>query len=98
MKKFNIFEFQIGKVKRTIYDYAKTGVIFRGILDVFSLLPFVTEEQIFNFIDAAQLKFGVDILNEYIIGDPKLLDYRIKRILDQAFETYKKELDEHNIQ
>ena len=53
-----------------------------------SLVPGAKKEKIFNFVDVLQLKLGIDVLNDYIIKDDELLDYRIKRIVNELIEDY----------
>jgi hypothetical protein len=88
MGKFNIFEFQFGKKRRNIFHYVRLGFLFKGTIDVVSLLPFVDRKSIFNFIDELQLYVGSDDLNDYIIQDEELLLFRIDRILTKAIEEY----------
>jgi len=89
MSKFNIFEFEFGKKRRNIFHYVRLGFLFKGTIDVVSLLPFVDRKSIFNFIDELQqLYVGSDDLNDYIIQDEELLLFRIDRILTKAIEEY----------
>ena len=86
--KFNIFEFKFGEVKRTIFHYVRLGFLLKGTVDVVSLLPFVDRKFLFNLVDEIQLKFGVDILNDYIIKDDELLRFRIDRTIEKALRDY----------
>jgi hypothetical protein len=86
--KFNIFEFKYGPEKRTIFHYVRLGFLLKGTLDVVSLLPFVDRKFIFNLIDELQLKFGSDVLNDYIIKDDELLRFRIDRTIEKALKDY----------
>jgi hypothetical protein len=88
MNKFNIFKFKYGKERRNIFDYMRIGFLLKGTVDVVSLLPFIDRKFIFNLIDEMQLKFGSDVLNDYIIKDDELLKFRIDRILKKAIEDY----------
>lgn len=90
MGKFNIFEFKFGKEKRDIFYYAKAGAVLKGSLDLLSLIPFVNRRKLFNFIDEIQLHFGIDLLNDYIIKDSELLQYRIDRVVDKTIKEYEK--------
>jgi len=89
--KFNIVHFKFGKERKPITHYMKLGVIFRFALTAIAVLPGLNEEQIFNFIDEAQLHLNIDLLNDYIIKDTELLTYRIRRRIQQAIDKYNKE-------
>jgi len=86
--KFNLFEFKFGPEKRTIFYYVRVGFLLKGTVDVVSLLPFVDRKFLFNLIDEIQLKFGVDVLNDYIIKDEELLRFRIDRTITKAIDDY----------
>jgi DNA topoisomerase IB len=88
--KFNIFEFKFGKEKKDIFHYVRLGFLLKGTVDVISLLPFVNRKSLFNFIDEAQLHFGIDVLNDYIIQDEELLKFRIDRVIAKTIEEYEK--------
>jgi hypothetical protein len=88
MNRFNIFKFKYGKQRRNIFDYMRIGFLLKGTVDVVSLLPFVDRKFIFNLIDEIQLKFGSDVLNDYIIKDDELLKFRIDRIIEKALKDY----------
>jgi hypothetical protein len=64
------------------------GFLLKGSIDVVSLIPGVKKEQVFNLVDTVQQSLGVDVLNDYIIKDPELLGYRIKRIVSQAIKQH----------
>jgi hypothetical protein len=86
--KFNIFEFKYGVEKRNIFHYVRLGFFLKGTVDVVSLLPFVDRKFLFNLVDEIQLKFGVDVLNDYIIKDDELLRFRIDRTIEKALRDY----------
>ncbi len=46
------------------------------------------KRKVFNLIDTVQQSMGIDVLNDYIIKDPELLGYRIKRIVSQAIKEH----------
>jgi len=89
--KFNIVHFKFGKDRKPITHYMKVGVIFRFVLTAIAVLPGLNEEQIFNFIDEAQLHLDIDLLNDYILKDTELLTYRIRRRVQKAIDRYKKQ-------
>jgi hypothetical protein len=88
MSKFNIFEFKLGKQKKSIQEWIKIGAIVHFSLDVISLIPGVQKKKVFNLLDEVQLSIGVDILNDYIIQDSELITYRIERVLDKSIKKY----------
>jgi hypothetical protein len=88
MSKFNIFEFKLGKQKKSLQEWIKIGVIVHFSLDVISLIPGVQKKKVFNLLDEVQLSIGVDKLNDYIIQDSELITYRIERVLDKSIKKY----------
>jgi hypothetical protein len=93
--KFNLIQFKFGKKQRNINHYARLGIIFRGSISLLSLIPGLTEESVFNFIDELQLTLNIEDLNDYIVKDKDLLKYRIKRTLDKAFQEYYDKINEN---
>jgi hypothetical protein len=88
MDKFNIFEFKIGKGKKSLKEWIKIGVIVHFLLDAISLIPGVEKRKLFNLVDELQLKLNTEMLNDYIIRDAELLSYRIDRVITKAIEEY----------
>jgi hypothetical protein len=88
MSKFNIFEFKLGKQKKSLQEWIKIGAIIHFSLDVISLIPGVQKKKVFNLLDEVQLSIGVDKLNDYIIQDSELIAYRIERVLDKSIKKY----------
>jgi hypothetical protein len=88
MSKFNIFEFKLGKQKKSLQEWIKIGAIVHFSLDVISLIPGVQKKKVFNLLDEVQLSIGVDKLNDYIIQDSELITYRIERVLDKSIKKY----------
>ena len=88
MSKFNIFEFKLGKQKKSLQEWIKIGAIIHFSLDVISSIPGVQKKKVFNLLDEVQLSIGVDKLNDYIIQDSELISYRIERVLDKSIKKY----------
>lgn len=88
MSKYNIFEFKKGKEKKSLFYWIRFGALFHLTLDVISLLPGIEKKKVFNFIDESQLNMNIEVLNDYIIQDKELLDYRIDRVLTKALREY----------
>jgi hypothetical protein len=91
MDKYNIFKFKYGKEKKDIFHYAKVGILLDVGLSLVSLIPGVQKKDAFNVIDNVQKKFGIDVLNDYIIKDEEYLGYRIDRVINEAIQDYEKE-------
>jgi hypothetical protein len=90
MSKFNIFEFKLGKEKKSLQEWIKIGAIIHFSLDVISSIPGVEKKKVFNMIDTIQQKLNIEVLNDYIIRDDELLGYRIEKVLDNSIEDYEK--------
>ena len=88
MSKFNIFEFKLGKEKKSLKEWIKIGAIVHFSLDVISLIPGVEKRKLFNLVDEFQLKLNIEMLNDYIIQDTELLSYRIDRVVTKSIEEY----------
>jgi len=86
----NKVRFRYGKKRYDIFHYVKVGLLLKGSIDLISLVPGVKKEKLFNLVDVLQLKLGIDVLNDYIIKDDELLDYRIRRIVNELIEDYEK--------
>lgn len=84
------YEFQHGKKRRNIFDYAKIGVALEAVITVAALIPGVNRKKAFNTVDKVQQKLGIEALNDYIIKDDELVGYRIERTLDEAVQDYDK--------
>lgn len=85
----NQIEFQIGKKQRSIFHYVKVGLLLKGSIDLASMIPGIKKESVFNIVDVAQQKLGLDVLNDYIIKDPELLNFRINRVITDALKEHR---------
>jgi hypothetical protein len=90
MSKFNIFEFKLGKEKKSLQEWIKIGAIIHFSLDVISSIPGVEKKKVFNIIDTIQQKLNIEVLNDYIIRDDELLGYRIEKVLNKSIKNYEK--------
>ena len=86
----NKHKFSYGKKRYDIFHYVKLGLIFKGSLDLISMVPGVEKKKVFNVVDKLQQKLGIDVLNDYIIKDDELIRYRIERVLDESVEDYER--------
>lgn len=87
------FNFQFGKKKPTIVQYAIIGTVLSAIITSFAACTKLPEEKIWDLLDEIQRALKIDILNDFIINDPAKLDRRIKRDVDKAIEDVAKEYD-----
>jgi hypothetical protein len=87
------FNFNFGKKKPSIVQYAVIGVVLSTIITSFAACTKLPEERIWDLLDEIQRVFHINILNDFIINDPEKLDRRIKRDVDRAIENVTKEYD-----
>lgn len=88
MKNTSKNQIEFGKKPKDIWHYVKVGLILKGTIDVLSLIPGVKKESVFNVVDTVQQKLGLDVLNDYIIKDPELLTFRVRRVVSQAIREH----------
>jgi hypothetical protein len=81
------FNFNFGKKKPTIIQYAIIGTVLTGIISSFAACTKLNENQIWDLLDEIQRVFHISILNDFIITDPEKLDRRIKRDVDRAIDN-----------
>lgn len=79
-----MLEFKSGKPKRT-FKYYLSGVV---LVEALSLIPFLDKKKVFNVIDEIQLKLNIDLMNDYILKDEELLNYRIERVVNKALKEH----------
>lgn len=79
---------EFGNKPKDIFHYVKVGLLLKGTIDVLSLIPGVKKESVFNVVDTIQQKLGLDVLNDYIIKDPELLTFRVRRVVSQAIKEH----------
>jgi hypothetical protein len=81
------FNFNFGKKKPTIIQYAIIGTVLTVIISSFAACTKLNENQIWDLLDEIQRVFHISILNDFIITDPEKLDRRIKRDVDRAIDN-----------
>jgi len=84
----NILHIERGEQPRDIFHYVKFGVIFEGLIDIITLLPWVNKRDLVIIIDRIQRQYGIEVLNDYIIKHQEFLDYRVSSDVDQAISEY----------
>jgi hypothetical protein len=83
------FNFNFGKKKPGIKEYAIIGVVLSAVIGTLSQCTGVSENSIWDIIDQVQRKyFPGGMLNEFVIKDPEKLNRRIKRDVDRAIDDY----------
>jgi len=93
------FNFSFGKKKKGIIEWAKISVVLEGIIEILSSVLKIDKKKLWDVVDEIQrelLKRGLidDIVNDYVINTPELLDQRVERDVDKAIEEYKKQEEE----
>ena len=81
------FNFNFGKKKPSIVQYAIIGTVLTVIISSFAACTKLNENQIWDLLDEIQRVFHISILNDFIITDPEKLDRRIKRDVDRAIDN-----------
>ena len=87
------FNFNFGKKKPTIVQYAIIGATLSVIITSFAACTKLPESKIWDLLDEIQRVLHINILNDFIINDPEKLDRRIKRDVDRAITNVTKEYD-----
>ena len=89
-----MFNFNFGKKKPDIKQYAIIGVVLSSIIAILSQCTGVSENGLWDLLDEIQRKyFPQTILNEFILQDPEKLDRRVKRDVDRAPDQATPEYD-----
>jgi hypothetical protein len=87
------FNFNFGKKKPTIVQYAVIGVVLSAIITSFSSCTKISESKLWDLLDEIQRTLKIDILNDFIVNDPEKLGRRIERDVDKAISNVTKEYD-----
>lgn len=87
------FNFNFGKKKPSIVQYAIIGTVLSAIITSFAACTKLPEDRIWDLLDEIQRVLNINILNDFIINDPAKLDRRIKRDVDRAIDNVTKEYD-----
>jgi len=84
-----MFNFNFGKKKPDIKQYAIIGIVLSSIIAALSQCTGVSENGLWDLLDEIQRKyFPQTILNEFILKDPEKLNRRITRDVDRAVDNY----------
>lgn len=87
------FNFNFGKKKPTIVQYAVIGIVLSSIITSFASCTRIPEEKLWDLLDEIQRVLKIDILNDFIIKDSEKLDRRIERDVDRAIDDVTSEYD-----
>jgi hypothetical protein len=86
-----MFNFNFGKKKPDIKQYAIIGIVLSSIIAALSQCSGIKQDSIWDLLDEVQRRyFPQTILNEFILKDPEKLDRRIKRDVDAAISEYER--------
>lgn len=89
-----MFNFNFGKKKPDIKQYAIVGIILSSIIAVLSQCTHISDKILWDLLDEIQRRyFPQTIINDFILKDPEKLDRRIKRDVDRAIENVTPEYD-----
>jgi len=89
------FNFQVGKKKKGIIEWAKISIVLEGIIEILSSKFKIDKNKLWKLVDEIQkelLKRGLidDTINDYVINTPELLNQRVESEVDKSIEEYKK--------
>jgi len=83
--------FNFGKKKPDIKQYAIIGIVLSSIIATLSQCTHIKENTIWDLFDEVQRRyFPQTIINDFIIKDPEKLDRRVKRDVDAAIAEYER--------
>ena len=86
-----MFNFNFGKKKPDIKQYAIIGIVLSSIIAALSQCTGVSEDGLWDLLDEVQRKyFPQTMLNEFVIKDPDKLERRVKRDVDAAIAEYER--------
>jgi hypothetical protein len=86
-----MFNFNFGKKKPDIKQYAIVGIVLSSIIGLLSQCTGIKQNNIWDLLDEVQRRyFPHSIINDFIIKDPEKLDRRIHRDVDRAIEEYER--------
>ena len=88
------FNFQFGKKKPSIQQYAIIGIVLSTVIATLSQCTGASENGLWDLLDEIQRKyFPQGILNELILQDPYAIERRVKRDVDRALDEVTPEYD-----
>ena len=86
-----MFNFNFGKKKPDIKQYAIIGIVLSSIIGILSQCTGIKQDSIWDLFDEVQRRyFPQTILNDFVIKDPEKLDRRVHRDVDRAIAEYER--------
>jgi hypothetical protein len=94
-----MFNFNFGKKKPDIKQYAIVAIILSSIIGLLSQCTHIPTNKLWDLLDEIQRKyFPQTIINDFIILDPEKLDRRVKRDVDRAIDDYWRQTGEKPVE
>jgi hypothetical protein len=94
-----MFNFNFGKKKPDIKQYAVVAIILSSIIGILSQCTHIPTNKLWDLLDEIQRKyFPQTIINDFIILDPEKLDRRVKRDVDRAVDDYWRQTGEKPVE
>jgi hypothetical protein len=91
---FFMSNFNFGKKKPDIKQYAIIGILLTTIIAALSQCTHIKETDIWDLLDEVQREyFPQTIINDFIIKDPEKLNRRVHRDVDRAINQVTPEYD-----
>jgi len=82
------FNFNFGKKKPDIKQYAIIGIVLSSIIATLSQCTGISQNNIWDLLDEVQRRyFPQTIINDFIIKDSEKLDRRVHRDVDRAIDA-----------
>ena len=89
-----MFKFNFGNQKPNIFKYAIVGVILSSTIGLLSQCTKIDEKSYWDLYDEIQRRISPkSMTNDFILSDPKKLERRIHRDVNQAIESVTPEYD-----
>lgn len=86
-----MINFNFGKGKKDIKQYAILGLILTSVIAALSQCTKISENNLWDILDELQRRyFPQTIINDYIIKDPEKLNRRVERDVDKAIRDYER--------
>jgi hypothetical protein len=94
-----MFNFNFGKKKPDIKQYAIIGVVLSSVIAILSQCSGISTNTLWDLLDEIQRKyFPQTMLNDFIIKDDDKLKRRIGRDVDRAIDDYWKQSAEKPVE
>ena len=89
-----MFKFNLGNQKPNIFKYAIVGLVLSSTIGLLSQCTGIDEKSYWDLYDEIQRRISPkSMTNDFIFSDPKKLERRIHRDVNQAIESVTPEYD-----